>query len=150
MSGMNRLTILALLLALALVGMADSWYLAESAATGTDLVCGIDGLSGCNTVAQSPYSRLFGIPLGIYGVMFYALMLVLASAALTLKLKDTPLYLLIVSGIGAAASVVFLCIQFFIIQALCIYCLVSALVAFASCTLSWLLVKYKEPTPLPV
>jgi len=136
---MARNTLIALILALAFLGIADSWYLAESAATDTPLVCGPGMLEGCNAVAQSPYSQLFGIPLGVYGVVFYGLAMLLAAAALTMKIRGTSFYLLVVTGAGAIASVAFLYVQFFLIKALCVYCLASAVFSFALVGLSWVL-----------
>lgn len=145
---MARTTILALILTLALLGIADSWYLAESAATDTPLICGPGMLEGCNAVAQSPYSRPFGIPLGVFGVLFYGITLVIAAAALTVSFKQATRALLGVTVLGGLASVVFLLIQFFLIQAFCVYCIASAVISFALVGLSWLLYK-KERTPVP-
>jgi uncharacterized membrane protein len=127
---MARATLLSVILALSLIGLADSWYLAESAVTDTPLVCGPGTLEGCNAVAQSPYSKLFGIPLGVYGIIFYGLIMMLSLVARTVTTRTVGKALLLVSGAGALASVAFLYIQFFLIKALCIYCLVSALVSF--------------------
>jgi uncharacterized membrane protein len=149
---MARNTLIALILAFAFLGLADSWYLAESAASDTPLVCGPGVLEGCNAVAQSPYSRLFGIPLGVYGVVFYGLAILLAAAALTLKIKGTSFYLLVVTGAGAIASVAFLYVQFFLIKALCVYCLASAAFSFALVYLSWVLFARERKlalTPAP-
>jgi len=136
---MKTTTVLALLIALSLIGVADSWYLAESAATDTPLICGPGMLEGCNAVAQSPYSKLFGIPLGVYGVLFYSLVLIVSAAMLFFKQQALSFYLLIITFVGGVASVVFLFIQFFLIQALCIYCLISAGVSFALFGLSYVL-----------
>lgn len=145
---MGRKTLLAVILTLALLGLADSWYLAESAATDTPLVCGPGMLEGCNAVAQSPYSKLFGIPLGVYGVLFYGLIFAFSLTALMYKSRMVPLYLFIVSGAGALASLAFLYIQFFLIQALCIYCLMSALISFILVALAYLFFKrLKELSP---
>lgn len=121
---------------LVLVGIADSVYLAESAITDTPLVCDIQGLDDCNVVAQSPYSKLFGIPLGTYGVMFYsaALIVLLAIVFAPRRLWFTGFVAL--SVFGALASLVFLGIQFFLIEATCLYCLLSALITFAMVPLS--------------
>ena len=62
------------LLVLSFLGIADSTYLSYTALTGSSLACSIKGLDGCNVVAQSIYSHLFGIPLGVYGVIFYVLL----------------------------------------------------------------------------
>lgn len=136
---MKTTTVLALLIVLSLIGVADSWYLAESAATDTPLICGPGMLEGCNAVAQSPYSKLFGIPLGVYGVVFYSLVLIMSAAALFFTQRALHSYLLIVTLLGALASLVFLYIQFFLIEALCIYCLISAGVSFALFGLSYVL-----------
>jgi len=125
--------LLALVIGLAFLGLADAWYLAQSAYTGVALTCNIGGLDGCNTVAQSPYAHLFGIPLGVYGAAFYAIVFILAAVALAQPGLHARRGLFLLGVLGAAASVVFLLIQFFLIKALCIYCIGSAVIAFLLC-----------------
>lgn len=128
---MTARIVLLVILALAFIGIADSWYLAESAYTGSDLACGIEGLDGCNIVAASPYAKPFGIPLGVFGVGFYGLTFGVSLALLFYfdrKLIDA---LRVVTGLGASASVVFLFIQGVLIGAFCIYCVLSAAISFA-------------------
>jgi uncharacterized membrane protein len=127
---MHRNTKLAFLLILSFMGIADAAYLAESAYTGSALSCGIGALDGCNIVAQSPYAHLFGIPLGTYGVFFYGFVFALSAATLAFPGLKARRALFALGIVGAAASVVFLGIQFFLIKALCIYCLGSAVIAF--------------------
>lgn len=115
---------------LSLLGIADSWYLAQHAVEGTALSCGIDGvLSGCNAVAQSPYSHFFGIPLGVYGVAFYAAVLLLAAIANRALIKEARRAVALLSAIGMLASLYFIGLQVFVIDALCIYCIGSFVVA---------------------
>lgn len=118
-----------LILALAFCGLADSAYLAQHEAAGTPLLCDIQNLSGCNTVAASPYSHLFGVPLADYGVLFYGILFVLA--AFELFLYDRPLRRALqgVALVGLVASIIFALIQVFAIRALCIYCLGSEIIA---------------------
>lgn len=128
---MSRTVLVWLLLVLAFMGIADAWYLAASALSNTALSCDLGAvLDGCNIVAKSQYSHFLGLPLALYGVGFYAVTFVLS--ALLLIVRDTriarALYLL--SIVGALASVVFLAIQFTLIQALCIYCIASAVISF--------------------
>lgn len=125
------------LLALAFFGLADAWYLADTALRGAELSCNISGLDGCNIVAQSPYSYLFGIPLAVYGALFYAAIFVLAAAVLVAPLRQVYGLLYVLGIIGSLASLYFLIIQVAIIKALCIYCFASALIAFAICALTW-------------
>ncbi len=116
------------ILILAFCGIADSAYVAQHEATHTPLICNIGSLSGCNVVAQSPYSKFLGIPLAEYGILFYAMLFVLA--ALELVIYDTLLrrVLQTFAVFGIVASLYFVGLQIFVIGALCVYCLGSAVI----------------------
>lgn len=115
-----------IILVLAFLGLADAAYLAQHETDGTPLICGV--LTGCNAVAQSPHSRLFGFSLGEYGMLFYAFVFVVAALELTLadKLLRRVLQVLAVIGIGVSLYSIYL--QVFVIDAFCIYCLASAFI----------------------
>lgn len=124
---MNRTALVVVFLALALIGLADAWYLFQAAVTHSALSCDIGaGLDGCNIVAKSAYSYLFGVPLALYGVGMYALLFVLG--ALLLVVSNRTLYRVIfwLTVVGALASLIFVFIQVTFIKAICIYCFVSA------------------------
>lgn len=118
-----------LILLFAFCGVANSAYLAQHEIDGTPLLCDIQGLSGCNIVAASPYSHFFGYPLADYGIAFYALLF--AVAALELVLVDRFLRRLLqaLAVVGLLASAYFVFIQVAVIDALCIYCTASAVLA---------------------
>lgn len=144
---MGRIILLVLLLGFSFLGMADSWYLTETAAKGEETFCVFgEEQGGCDTVAQSPYSHLFGIPLSVYGVLFYALVMVITAAALTLRVKTAPLALVLVGGAGVVASVIFIGIQVFLIKALCAYCMVSAGISLAIFIVAWILFAGRKET----
>ena len=140
MALMNRNTLLLILGILTLLGLADAAYLSAHALASTPLVCDIQGLSDCNVVAGSPYSRFLGIPLAVYGLAFYGSALVLIAY---LRYRPSRLIthaLLTVASLGAAASLYFLYLQIWVIKALCVYCLASAVVSlllFALAHLYW-------------
>jgi len=117
------------ILVFAFLGLADSAYLAQHEIDGTPLICNIQNLSGCNIVAASEYSRLFGIPLAEYGVLFYSILFVLAALELVILSHLLRRVLQIISLIGVIASVYFTSVQVFVIGAFCIYCLASAIIA---------------------
>ncbi len=127
---MNRATLLSVGILLALLGLADALYLANAALTHSVLTCDIAGLSGCNVVAQSPYSRYFGVPLGVYGTVFYAVMLGIAFIARYRPSRGFDRIFSVLALGGALASVYFMYVQLAIIKAVCIYCLASAAIAF--------------------
>lgn len=127
---MNRPLLATLLTLLSFVGMADAWYLAESAISDTALVCNLgSALDGCNIVASSPYSQVFGIPLALFGVGFYAFIFVLAALVFLFHVRALYRVIVVASVIGVLASVVFLFIQFALIKAVCVYCIASAVIA---------------------
>lgn len=133
----TRTGLLISLLVLTILGIADAFYLTLSAFEGAALYCGVGAvLDGCNIVAQSPYSKLFGLPLALYGVFFYGLLF--AVIAILFVKTHHPLYQAAVAlGIlGLIASGVFLFIQFALIKALCVYCIASAVIAALICLVS--------------
>ena len=146
---MSRNLLLAAILALAFFGIADSWYLADAAFGETALTCGIEALDGCNTVAESEYSRLFGLPLALYGVAFYSILFILS--AVLLALRDRFLEKVLYGGSLAAflASLYFLYLQVFVIRALCVYCLVSFFLSSCIALAAWKLIRRSSTAVLP-
>jgi len=143
---MNRTFLVTLLLVLAFLGIADSWYLAQSALDGAQLVCNIASLNGCNVVAQSEYSRVFGIPLAMFGVVFYGLLFVAASIMLTVPTRLLYRSALILGILGALASFYFLYLQLVVIKALCIYCVASLVISVLICGITyWLWKRFAPP-----
>jgi len=112
-------------IALAIFGIIDAGYLSWARFTGSSLSCNI--LDGCNVVAASPESVLFGIlPLSYLGLLFYVGIFVLG---VLLLIKDTKVFriLLALSTLGGfLASLYFTYLQAYVINAFCIYCLTSA------------------------
>lgn len=139
---MKRIGVVLILL-LAFFGLADSIYLTQSEVSGAPLICNIQNLSGCNIVAASQYSRLFGIPLAEFGVLFYGVLFVLA--ALELALFDQLLRRVLqgMAVVGILASLYFTSLQLFVIGAVCIYCSVSALLTL----LILIFASFIEPLP---
>lgn len=118
----------ALILLLAFAGLADSIYLAQHEIAGTPLLCNIQNLSGCNIVAISSYSHVFGIPLAEFGVLFYGILFVLAALELVLFDRLLRRVLQGISLGGVLASLYFTAVQIFLIGAFCIYCTTSAII----------------------
>jgi uncharacterized membrane protein len=131
-----------LLVLLAVVGLVDSLYLAKSKANGTPLLCNIENLSGCNIVADSPYSYLFGVSLAEMGIIFYVVVLLLALCTYVLSQVWAGRALKIVAVLGFLSSLYFILLQVFVIKALCLYCIISTL-----CTLGILLLAFRREAP---
>jgi len=146
---MRRTTLLILTAILSFLGIADAWYLAEHALTNTALYCGIGSISGCNTVAQSSYSHFFGIPLGVYGVVFYAVIFIATAFAFTHQARRLMQFLFLLGSIGILFSLYFMGLQLFVIDALCIYCLASFVFSVGIFITTFLLNRRAAPIPEP-
>jgi len=114
------------LFALAAIGLINALYLAVSYYTGASLACSL--LDGCNVVAASPYSKLFGIPLAYFGVLYFigalslgALMLVNAHI-----ISKYAWAVFSYTVLGGMFSLYFEYLQLGPIGAICIYCQISA------------------------
>jgi uncharacterized membrane protein len=128
-----------ILAVLDVVGLAIASYLAIVEVGGGVPACG--PLKGCETVAQSEYAKIGGIPVAVFGV---ALSLILLTLALAWIKTDHPLLLDFHYGlslIGVIFEVYFLTLQVFVIQAVCIWCTLyglSLIARFVVAMVIWL------------
>ena len=109
-----------ILAVLDVIGLGIALYLSTVELGGGVPYCG--PLHGCETVAQSQYSRIAGIPVAVYGV---ALSLVLLSLALAWIRTDRPGLLDLHYGlslVGVIFEIYFLALQLFVIHAVCVWC----------------------------
>lgn len=113
---------------LGLIGFIDATYLTIKHYVGGTLPCSL--LKGCDTVTNSTYSMLGPVPIALLGALFYLLVLVLVLAYWQSHLPSTRRRLVeLVWWLGLLAflaSLSFIYIQVFVLQALCLYCLISA------------------------
>ncbi len=121
--------------ALAVAGLLVAGYLAWVEATGSDAVCGPVG--DCNTVQQSAYARLFGVPVGLLGVLGYLAMLAAWARARRAASADPGASAgswRVLWGLALAATLFSAWLTFlepFVIGATCAWCLTSALLVTA-------------------
>jgi uncharacterized membrane protein len=103
-----------LLILLSILGFLDAVYLFSR---GSGIPCSIT--HGCEIVLQSQYASIFGIPVSLIGVAYYLGILVLALAEQWNAVRA-------VVAAGFLATLWFLFTQAVLLQAFCLYCLVSA------------------------
>jgi uncharacterized membrane protein len=117
------------MLALTLVGILDAMYVAYGSYSGTQLWCPI--LDGCNTVVNSPYSRVLGMPMSYFGFIYYLFMFGLAARlAYEPASKSLRFRAVLYAALGAVSSAYFIYLQLSLIQAICSYCIISAIISF--------------------
>jgi uncharacterized membrane protein len=114
--------------ALALLGLAISIYLPWVHYAGIEPVC--TGISDCERVQSSSYAELVGIPVAVLGVVGYAAILV----SLRLRVEVTAL----LAYLAVAFSAYLTWAELFRIDAICQWCVASALATLAIAVLATL------------
>jgi uncharacterized membrane protein len=94
---------------------------------GGTVPCSI--LNGCETVLNSAYSTIGGVPLALLGVIFYLVVAVGLVYFLTSGRAAIFSGLLIWTGLGFLTSLYLVWLQVAEIKSLCLYCLISAATA---------------------
>jgi uncharacterized membrane protein len=117
-------TKLALLLVLMLIGFADASFLAVEHYKGVVPPCAI--VTGCETVTTSKYSEIYSIPVSLFGALYYLAMLVLVVAYWDMGPGVLLQILFGISAAGFLASLGLVYLQLFVLHAICLYCMGSA------------------------
>jgi uncharacterized membrane protein len=106
----------------AAVGAAVAGYLTYVHYRPAALIC--TGGGGCETVQESSYAELAGIPVALLGLCAYLVVLALVA-------WDAPVARTLSAGValaGVGFAVYLVALQAFVIDAWCVWCLVNDLV----------------------
>ncbi len=121
-------------LLLSLFGFLDATYLTIQHYRGGDQTCG--ALWDCAAVANSPYAEIGGIPTAVFGVLYYLLIFLLSVAYVDTKQIRLLSLIVPLTGIGFLVSLILVYLQVFVIHALCLYCMISAVTSIGLFVLS--------------
>jgi uncharacterized membrane protein len=117
-------------IALSVLGMAIAGYLAYVETQAVAAFCGPVG--DCNTVQSSPYAKLFGVlPIGVLGVIGYIAILgvwLWGRWGLGRFSAYAPLFVLAMTLFGVLFSIYLTYLEPFVIGAVCIWCVSSAII----------------------
>jgi len=126
---MNFLTFLSIL-TLTVTGFIDARYLTLVHYKKVILVCHqIPLFVDCGKVLQSSYSTLFGIPLAVFGLINYSILILIIFLGFISQKRFFQYWLIIQTKIGFIASLYFIFLQIFVIKSLCLYCTISAVIS---------------------
>jgi uncharacterized membrane protein len=111
---------------LAVAGAGVAAYLTYVETSGSMAVCGPVG--DCNTVQQSEYARLFGIPVGLLGLVGYGGVIVLWVLGQEGRpaARGARHSLVAATFLGTVFSIYLTALEPFVIGATCMWCLSSA------------------------
>ncbi len=150
MSQIKQQKLLKIVFLLSILGIIVSGYLTYDYYSTLDSVCDLNQTFQCSLVSGSQYSNLFGIPVAIFGLLGYAFLGLVSFASYTdkygfKKLRDNILFkkiisartLLFFSTSALLFSLYLTYAEFFLIKALCIFCLVSQVIILAIAIISY-------------
>lgn len=121
-----------------MLGLLDALFLTYEHYTLTSIGCPISPWINCLAVTTSRYSLLFGIPLSLYGVIYYLFMLFCHY----IDGKVSRSLFLVTSIFGVIFSIYLIYVQTFLIGLFCLYCLISSLISFL--ILGFSLIRYSK------
>lgn len=131
-----------IILILSALGMVLSVYLTYLYYTkARATLCAVD--SGCDTVRESQYSAILGIPVAVFGVIGYLSIFISSFISVSYRAKWLLLYFFSLTGFVFSAYLTY--IELFVIKAICPYCVASVFIITG--ILITLLIG--KPDPLP-
>lgn len=127
---------------LILLGFSDSFFLTYEHYTLVSIGCPVSPWINCLAVTTSKYSEVFGIPLAVFGLIYYVFLLFF------LLRKETMFrhFFISTSLFGVLFSIYLILIQAFVIKLFCLYCLASAIISFSIFGLTFLFYKHEWKT----
>ena len=111
---------------MAAFGIGVATYIAIADSGGGSPVC-IAGGHGCQTVAESSYSHLLGVNVAVFGIVGYVLLLLCAL----LRGDAARMGGFCVALVGFGFSVYLTYLELFVIDAICQWCVASAVLMTA-------------------
>jgi len=130
-----KLKIFFLLTLLIVLGIIDAGYLTYEHYNRVVLPCTINRflpiISDCGIVLRSSYSVVFGIPLALFGVIQYSLLLIALISLTIYRKKIFTYWIILQSMVGAIFSLYFMYLQLIVLKSICIYCTLSAAISFS-------------------
>lgn len=108
---------------LAVLGVGLTAYLTYVDTAGSkSAFCAAGG--GCDIVRESIYAKLFGMPVSIVGMAGYLAILVTSLLPIKSPLKPLAIFLMAITGFSFSMHLVY--VQFFVLHAICPWCMSSA------------------------
>jgi uncharacterized membrane protein len=120
------------LLVLGFIGFLDATYLTATHFMDSPPGCGEGG--GCEEVTTSEYSTLFGLPIAMFGLLFYLSVIFLSLLWFDRGFGFIPRILPFITAPAFLFSGWLVYLMLFVLEAICWYCMGSA----ASSTLIFL------------
>jgi uncharacterized membrane protein len=135
-------------LVLAVLGLAVSVYLTiEHYTASTTLACPDTGALNCLKVTTSDQSKFLGVPVAVLGLLYFAVMLVLALLW-RLPRRDVRLGRFAFASVGVLFVAWLVYSELFILDAICLWCTAVHVLAVGLFAVTALGTAYADPADL--
>ncbi len=123
---MKKINIYALIVSI--IGSLDAAYLTWIKFTHNEKLCA-PGLGDCFTVNTSRYSEVFGIPIAVFGMATYLVIIAILifENRMDFLKENATLALFGISLVGVLYSIYLSYLEEFVLYAWCPYCILSAI-----------------------
>lgn len=128
-----------------IVGLFDSLYLTYEHLKNEVPPCSIEG---CETVLTSVYASIYGFPLAGLGALYYISLLALFALYIKYKKASITHLIMVATTGGFLVSLSLIYLQLFVIESICLYCMVSAATSTILFVTSIFLVRLVKNDPL--
>lgn len=118
------------LVCISLVGFADATYLTIEHYTNESIFCAPtvgETVGSCDKVTDSIYAQVYGIPVALFGGLYYLLIFIATFFYLQNHSRRLLGLMLSMTTGGIFASAWFVYLQLFVLHTICLFCMVSAL-----------------------
>lgn len=106
------------------LGFLDASFLTIQHYSRDPFSCPIFG--GCEEVTSSIYSEIMGVPVALLGAIYYATIFTLSLYSYLKEDKRALVLASHLTAIGLLTSMYLIFLMFFVLNAICFYCLLSA------------------------
>lgn len=130
------------LIIVAFGALFDAFYLTIKHYSKEIPPCSGNILGDCGQVLTSQYATVLGIPVALLGMLHYIALLVLLFLSIYTNKKLFVRLALLSTSVGLVVSLYLVWLQLFVINAICQYCMVSAL--FSGIAYILLRIRFKE------
>ncbi|HEY0073992.1 MAG TPA: vitamin K epoxide reductase family protein [Abditibacteriaceae bacterium] len=143
-------------IALSFVGLwlsYDAWQAHQRVKSGEDSGCEVTATINCDKVLTSQYAEVFGIPLGIYGLVYFLVVLLTSvSSEANFSWRRFRLTQFAVASVGILSSLALTYISKVLLDTFCKICLrvhatTTALFIVSLVLLIWAIKQEKKRSP---
>lgn len=132
-------TLVVIFLAATLAGFLDASYLTVKHYANATPPCSV--LHGCETVLTSSYATIGKVPISLVGSAYYLVLFLLSVLFLDTKKEIIIRRAAQLTWIGLITSAGLVSLQLFVIHAICLYCMASAIISTLLFILGMLILK---------